>query len=609
MKYFLKIILNKNKKNTLNSGFTFIETIIAIAIFVTISVSIIAGFSSILKAITIVRVKGLMSNMANEQFEIIRNLSYQNVGTLSGIPIGVIPQVQTIDRDNKNFEIQTTIRNFDDPFDGTFDGTPKDLSPADMKMIELTISCLSCEDPVTPLSFTTIVSPKNLETASVNGALVVRVFDSSGVPVPLANVNIINTLLTPNININDQTDINGMLTLVDAPPSVDGYHISVSKEGYSSDQTYPIGGTENPNPIKSDITVVVQQISQISFTIDRVSTINVTSLNSQCLVTPNFSYDVIGSKIIGTSPDTVKYSRSFNTNGSGVSTLSNMEWDTYNIIGTDSTYDIIGTNPLLSLGINPGVEQNMQIITTTKNGRRLLVVVRDSSTGLPVTDASVVLTGSGSYSNTKVTNEGFLSQSDWSSGDGQINYTNSSMFLDSDGNIDYTSSPGDIKLLNSLGSYASNGYITSSTFDTGVSSNFKQLVWSPFSQPVSTGVNSIRMKIATNNDNATWNFLGPDGTSSTYYTASDQNINSIHSGDRYIRYRIYLSTEDQAFSPTISDVSFTYSSACVPPGQVNFSGLQAGEYEITVDKDGYQTGVGTINISNNWSKKEIELTP
>lgn len=596
----------KNKKR---KGFTLVETLVATSIFVAVSVGVYAGFVNILRVMNIIRTKEIMTNIANEQFEIVRNLSYQDVGTVSGIPSGLIPQTQTIDKDNKTFTVDTVVRNFDDPFDGTFGGVPNDTSPADMKLVELTIYCSSCENSMAPVSFTTKVSPKNLETASTNGALVVKVFDASGLPVSDVDVHIVNSDVIPNIDLNDKTDVNGILTIVDAPPSVNGYKITVSKNGYSTDRTYTVGDVANPNPTKPDITVVVGQISQISFTIDHTSTINVSTINNQCVATSNFNFDMSGSKLIGTSPDTLKYSTSHTTNASGLLSLSNIEWDTYNILGTDGTYDIIGTNPLLSLGVNPGVDQDMQIITAPKNGRRLLVVVRDQSTGLPVTDATVTLTNGGGYSNSIITNEGFLNQTDWQGGDGQIDFVDSTEYLDSDGHIDDVSVPGSISLSKIFSDYDSTGYLTSSTFDTGGSSNFKQIIWNPVSQPIETGVDSIKVQIATNNDNTTWDFVGPDGTSSTYYTASNQNIGSSHNGHRYLRYRIYLSTLDTSFTPTISDISVTYTSSCIPPGQVSFSSLSSGTYNINVDKSGYQSASQDVDITNNWTKVEIIIAP
>ena len=56
------------------SGFTLVETLVATAIFASVSVGIYAGFVNILKVMNIIRTKTLMTNIANQQFEIVRNL-------------------------------------------------------------------------------------------------------------------------------------------------------------------------------------------------------------------------------------------------------------------------------------------------------------------------------------------------------------------------------------------------------------------------------------------------------------------------------------------------------------------------------------------------------
>ena len=130
--YFYKIFYKRKK---VISGFTLMETLVSLAIFMIVATGIYAGFVNILKIMSIIRAKEIMTNIANERFEVARNLSYQNVGTINGIPSGVLSQEETVMRDNKYFNVETIVRNVDDPFDGTFDGTPKDVSPADMKIV------------------------------------------------------------------------------------------------------------------------------------------------------------------------------------------------------------------------------------------------------------------------------------------------------------------------------------------------------------------------------------------------------------------------------------------------------------------------------------------
>ncbi len=158
----------------------------------------------------------------------------------------------------------------------------------------------------------------------------------------------------------------------------------------------------------------------------------------------------------------------------------------------------------------------------------------------------------------------------------------------------------------------SNGWLESSTFNTGSASNFYNIVWQPQDQPVDAGVDSVRFQIATGNAEvpATWNFLGPDGTAQSYYTTSDSNINPVHNNDQYLRYKIFLQTASSTFTPNIADVSFTFTSQCTPPGQVIFTGLLPDTYTLTISKSGYQNSVvNNITVPSSWQQQEVILSP
>ena len=245
-----------------------------------------------------------------------------------------------------------------------------------------------------------------------------------------------------------------------------------------------------------------------------------------------------------------------------------------------------------------------------KNPNSILIITKDASTQLPLTDVDVRLEGGG-YDATLITDRGFVRQTDWSGGSGQDYYfAGSNLYFSSDGNLDIDDPVGEIKLSKPFGlEYATTGELISSSFDTGSASNFHQILWQPQDQPVDTGVDSVTFQIATNDDNATWDFLGPDGTETTRYSLVDQNINPLHNGDRYLRYKVFMQTASTTWTPSVSDISFTFTSACTPPGQVFFTGLSSGEYNITATKSGYQTKSETVNVSLPWQKYEIILSP
>ncbi len=596
------------------SGYTLIEILVSTAVFVIVAISVYGSYTSLLTFVQNARIKIAAIDLANEEFEIIRNMPYANVGLVNGVPAGTLSRFQNIVRDNTTFKITTTIQNIDDPFDGVVGGTPNDTSPADYKLVEIDVDCPTCKSFNT-LTFSGHVSSKNLEAASTNGSLFIQVLDANGNPVPQASVQITNTTTSPQINIQDETANNGMYQLVNTPPSVNGYHIVVSKPGYSSEQTYAAGGS-NPNPSKPDLTVLLQQLTQTTLSIDKVGTVNVSTVLPNCTPVGNVTYSVAGSKIIGTdnsSNPIYKYTATKTTNGSGLSVLSNMEWDSYNVNLADANYDLAGSISQLPFALAPGSTQNVILAVAPKNPKSILFSIKDAGTGLPVTNATVELTGSGSYDTTLITSRGYLTQTDWSGGDSQSDFTDPTKFFTSDGNLDYTSVPRQVTLKQSFGQYSiPSGQLISSTFDTGSASNFYQLVWNPATQPVAVGTPNARFQLATNNDDATWNFAGPDGTAGSYYDSSNQNISSSNNGNRYLRYKLFLDTSTTTATPTISQTSFTYTSNCVPPGQVLFSHLSNDSYDYSITKSGYQTSNGSITLnggSPNWQNVNISLQP
>lgn len=107
--------------------------------------------------------------------------------------------------------------------------------------------------------------------------------------------------------------------------------------------------------------------------------------------------------------------------------------------------------------------------------------------------------------------------------------------------------------------YADSGVLESSTFDTGYDEVvYNWIAWDG-SEPADT---DIRFQVASSNDSAgPWNFVGPDGTSSTYYTNSAQEFINYthHENQRYFRYKLFLSSQAGWQVPILEAVTISYS--------------------------------------------------
>lgn len=579
-------------------GTSIIDLLVSLGILALLFGGIYLVYFSIVDGVVNIELRTAGASILNQEVEVVRNLPYDKVGTVGGIPAGVIPQSQTITVGNQDFVLATTIRNIDDPFDGIASSTSADTAPADYKLVAFEVSCVACPHFV-PLNFTTTVAPKNLESASSTGSLFVNVFDAAGIGLAGISVRVQNASISPAIDLTDVTNLSGVLQLVGVPTSTQSYSIQVFKTGYSSDQTYPQGGAGNPNPAKPHATVAAQTVTNVSFAVDRVSQLTVSASGNTCSPYAGRNFSLAGAKVIGTLPDVLKFSTSSVTGADGAKTFSSLEWDTYTLGFTDAGYDILGTIPLSPLIVDPNSTLGFRFVLRPADPSSLLVTVKDNATGQGVTGATVTLSRSG-FSATATTGRAALELTDWSGN----NYSSQS------GSIDSESVPGSLTLLtNASGTYPTAGaeWLISNTIDLGGANSTLYRFSFEGSLPIGSGSDSIKFQLAANNDNSTWNFTGPDGSGSTYYTAASFVPAGALNGNRWFRYKVFLSTIDETVTPRLDQSTLEFNANCVPSYQVLFSGLTNNTYNIDVSAPGYADAADSFPVNSNQEQTEILL--
>ena len=587
-------------------GFTLIESLVSIAIFVLMAGVVYEAFFLTYRDALTNWENTTIASLARQYLENVRNIPYAQIGTVAGNPHGNLPDFtspNTTTIDNVVYQVYFEVTYVDDPADGTA-ALGTDSAPDDYKQVKLSVKN-TLTGNIT--NFVTNIAPSGLETLASGGALSLSVINAIGQPVPDATISIINSNLSPSINLSRMSDGSGNWVEVGLPDSANSYHIVVTKNGYSTDQTYQITGGD-PSPTKPDATIANGQVTKISFAIDQTSNLTFNTLNQTCGAISGVGVEVKGAKLIGT-PSVVKYDNTFTSNGSGQIPLTNIEWDNYTPALTGNTYMIYGSSPIQQINLLPNTTQLFNMILGAKTANSLLVIVKDSSTGNPLEGASVNLTNSNPSVNTSgITGGSLWSQQYWNGGAGQTNWLDSTKYFQDGGGIDTTTAPLAIRLASSGGhTLVNSSYLDSSSFDTGSSSTaYTTLNWQPTSQDPAV---IVKFQVATNNDNATWNFIGPDGTSGTYYTTSGGTISSANNNNRYIRYRVYLSTTNNTKNPTITSVGVNYVAGCFTPGQVFFPGLaSSSKYQVVTSLTGYTTKTVSNLTVSGYQILQVSLT-
>lgn len=351
----------KIKKNI--KGFSLIEVIVSLLI---ISFIIVGVYSLIIISLKLNSDNAFYIEaieIANQKMEQIRNLPYNDVGITTGFPSGVISQYETISKSG-TYEVHTSIIYHDDPYDGL--AGEGDLVFADYKIVTINVSWQGKFQPRKVTVFSKVIAATE-ETHTGYGLLRLYIVDSNGSPVPSPKILIENSSL--GISMNLTGNALGELS-VPLPPSFEGYEVTVTKTGFSSDKTYNRDGI-NPNPTKPFLSIFDGLKTEESFSIDKLSMLQVETLQNTLPI--NWSVNEISTSTIssnhsvGTDSDNNFYV-AWQNNSLATSSIKIQKFN--------SSYSKIWSNEKTISNTNFQVNPD---ISTLPNGNSLIVWTDNSS--------------------------------------------------------------------------------------------------------------------------------------------------------------------------------------------------------------------------------------
>jgi len=251
-------------------SFTLIEVLVGTFLILIVFLGIFAAYQLGLKVVGQSKNKITAAAIANGEIEKVRNLPYESIGIVGGFPEGDLESIKTTTINNIEYTIETRVDYVVDSADGI--SMPEDECPNDYKRMEVKISWSGLLGGEVKLI--TDVSPENLaqECAETGGIFLISVFDAYGMMVtsPLIEIKIPAT----GEVVKTATPIEGKHFFSLAPAT---YKVVISKNNYSSERTYGI--EEIATPEKPHLIVLEGELTESSFSIDKISSFSVDTLS------------------------------------------------------------------------------------------------------------------------------------------------------------------------------------------------------------------------------------------------------------------------------------------------------------------------------------------
>jgi hypothetical protein len=292
---------SRSREASRHQGFSIIEVLVAGLVIVIGLVFIAHFFSSTAMRVLASDTRSLMSQIATQEIETIRAMQYGDVGTVGGQPAGLLATESLRDVEGQTFKIQREVTYIEDPsYTGPY--------PANYRRATVIVTAMD-NSALAKVSMST-----NVAGGALGGTLDITVTDTSGQPVPGAQITITNNLLSPHVLINAsaiRTDDQGHLQVPGLTPDPGGgYFVMAEKSGY------------NDAALKVGVVVTKGLTTSVALIIDKLATMKIHLTDPDGVPSPNVEFRVTGYQSV--SPWT--YDEVVTTDSNGDVTLSNIRY-------------------------------------------------------------------------------------------------------------------------------------------------------------------------------------------------------------------------------------------------------------------------------------------
>lgn len=411
------MILNNVKK--FKKAFSLVEILIVVFIM---SVAFVSFYTvSTVGTKYIIESKNRLAAiaLANEKMEIVRNMAYDDIGTVGGFVAGDIKPDEDVIANGRPYNVKTFIDYVDDALDQT-DVNDENGIPNDYKTVKIIVSWTDSNGQTQEVSSLARFVPPGLETAIVppGASWIMNVSENSGgslVGVSGSEIHIVNNDVSPAIDTNPPltTNSDGIVIIPSAPESAGGYQITVSKSGYETIET--MDTTATFTPVYPHASVALGSLNLYNVIQDQLSRLTIRTADYQDAPIGSINFSIAGGKLVGHESGVPVYHMSSiassevygqqsdngTTGASGTKIYDSLSPGSYMIEMNPSTqngYDFIDFDPSVSPAALGSVSQTYTMRVAPSNVNALLIRITDDDEDAPspVANATAKLTDAGS---------------------------------------------------------------------------------------------------------------------------------------------------------------------------------------------------------------------
>lgn len=237
--------------------------------------------------------------LANEKMEVVRNLSYNDIGTDTGAVDGMLKENEQVTKNTRQYDVNTLVEYIDDPFDEQ--GLPDDNVPTDYKLVTITVSWNSGAGTDSVKLVSRFV-PQGLEVLDPDhGILSINIFSDQpgGTGIPSSKVHVVNSETGLDTEVYTNSEGNVILMGDRISDSIQKYEITVTKSGYETAQTYPPYPATAYNPTDVHASVVTGVMNVFNMVQNKLTALSVRITDPLGNPLSGIEYDLKGGRKLG----------------------------------------------------------------------------------------------------------------------------------------------------------------------------------------------------------------------------------------------------------------------------------------------------------------------